>query len=345
MSNKTLYIHIGHFKTGTTALQIFLNKNADRLAQKNDIRYLQSNCHHSKHSAFAFSILQDAGVKKLMHGYKNQESSLEMWSTLFEDIRTSDCATTVISSEEFIRIGAFRAAEQKLLEIAQLGTDISIKPIVYLRSPQEHLKSWYNQIVKMGFAISDYDSALLEDIESVHYDYAQALNAWGEAFGPENLIVREYFGNRKNNTYIFEDFLSIISGDSSLENFDYPTEDPNPSQDSRTIELVRLIQNTGQPKQTMQNIRRHSEEYFAKQDRLKAIAPKSINTIRKESRAGVNWLAQLTQVDMDLKRFEENLPSIPSQDGLKQTNLMLGFILSELISLRKRVNKLQNNAD
>ena len=59
---KTLFLHIGHYKTGTTALQIFLERNAKLLAASG-FEYPNFWTHNSKHSAFAFSILRAAGVE------------------------------------------------------------------------------------------------------------------------------------------------------------------------------------------------------------------------------------------------------------------------------------------
>jgi hypothetical protein len=338
MTRNTLYIHIGHYKTGTTALQAFLNKNANRLAQSG-VQYAPYNYFRNKHSAYAFSILRDAGVTKLMHGYKNPTPAAELWQDLFSRVRASRHPTTLISSEEFIRIGEYPPASQKLLEIARARPDIDVKIIAYLRNPQAHLKSWHNQLVKMGISIPEYDRAILGGVEDIHINYARALAPWAEAFGPQNLIVRQYFGTSKGSNYIFEDFMSVISPHPP-EDLAYPHKDPNPPMDTRMAELMRLMQNLGLPQKTMERLRTRSKQYFAQQDQIATNARQQIEDVQAEARAGINWLATLPEADLDLDDFADNLPEPFSGDTV-QTNLLLGFILSELIALRQRLNNHQ----
>ena len=85
---KTLFLHIGHFKTGTTALQVFLSNNQAFLA-RNDLFYAETRRHLSKHSDFAFSLLHATGVKTLMHGYDKPEEPEDLWQTLFDEVRRS----------------------------------------------------------------------------------------------------------------------------------------------------------------------------------------------------------------------------------------------------------------
>lgn len=336
MTNKTLYIHIGHYKTGTTALQSFLNNNASKLTKAYGVDYARQYCLHNKHSIYAFSILQDAGVTTLMHGYNKTENYLNLWRDLFKRVRASASPVTVISSEEFIRIGGFDAAAQRLTEISRLKGEIDVKIIVYLRNPQDHLKSWYNQLVKMRISVSGYDTAILGEIEGIHYDYARALAPWVDSFGQENLIVREYFGSKKSSVHIFDDFMSIFSS-KPIKNLAYPGKDPNPRMDPRMMEIMRLMQNLDFSKQTIDRILAGSRAYIEQQDRLEEGPNRSISEIQEDSLAGLKWLSW---TDLDLQEFEQKLPQQLS-DKSERSDLLLGFVLSELIYLRQRVNKFE----
>ena len=237
---KRLYIHVGHYKTGTSALQFLMDLNRAPLAEMG-VNYLEFGCHNSKHSRFAFSILREAGVETLMHGYANPASSAELWRDLFAAVRSSKQATCVISSEEFMRIGCFPDAHAQLRTLAAEAHDIDVRVIVYLRPPDSHLRSWYNQLVKMGQPVPAFNQAVCEVIEPVHYNYAQALAPWSDVFGPDAMIVRPYKSEWRGGTGLYSDFLSIFDLPLDTEKLRLPKKDPNPRLQDQVTDLVRLM--------------------------------------------------------------------------------------------------------
>ena len=102
---KTLYIHIGHYKTGTTALQVFASRRQAMLAETHGLDYPSVRIHNAKHSGYAFALYKAAGVETLMHGYSDPTPPEPIWAELFDHVRASPHAKTVISSEEFMRVG------------------------------------------------------------------------------------------------------------------------------------------------------------------------------------------------------------------------------------------------
>ena len=105
---RTLLLHIGHYKTGTTAIQTFCQQNRVHL-QNAGLNYAQTHLKNAKHSALAFAI-GPAGADTLMHGYKKPESPREIWGRLLEEVRRAPQPTTLVSSEELMRIAEFPAA-------------------------------------------------------------------------------------------------------------------------------------------------------------------------------------------------------------------------------------------
>lgn len=332
---KTLYIHIGHYKTGTTALQILLDENHAFLA-RHGVQYAPCVRTDSKHSDLAFAMLREAGVKMLMHGYRRSVTPLALWGTLFDQVRESPQDKVVISSEELMRIGGFDAARLRLRDIAALAGDISVKVIAYLRNPRDHLQSWHNQLVKMGIPVADFDTALNGGIERVHLDYSFALRPWVEAFGAENLILRDYDQARRSPKGLYVDFLGIL-GVPFSEELTLPGEDPNPRLDDRALDLVRLMQNAGMPQHSVSSTRIRATRYLAQQDKIQAARSGAAEAVQAGIRAGLDGLEALDS-NIDLATFRTHLPE-QADDGQTAQNLMTGFVLSELINLRMRVNK------
>lgn len=333
---KTLILHIGHFKTGTTALQVFFDK-ATRFLKKNDLQYPAVWQHNSKHSAFAFSILRAAGVEKLMYNYSDPTPPGAMWDELFAAAMSAKVNRTLISSEEFMRVGQFPAAVETLSQVLKRRPEgLEIKAIVYLRDPASHLHSWYNQLIKMNFPLSDMNAAVDGDIENIHFDYHRALAPWIELLGQENVHIRPYVFDRANPAALHEDFFRILD-------IDLPAgivggqQDPNPRLDDRVIELVRLMQNMELPRPTIAAIRTRALAYLETQDKLRLGAANGMDAARAQASAGVDWLAGLADSALPIEDFARQLPE-PMDQNASESTLLLGFVLSELVQLRQRVN-------
>jgi len=236
---RELILHIGHFKTGTTALQMYLDYNRDLLAEAG-LHYAAETRKHAKHSALAFSLLRRAGVSELMHGYSSPRPPAKIWQALFDETRAlPDGQSLLVSSEEFIRLGAHPEAAALLRKQINQASDLRFRVIAYLRPPQAHLQSWYNQLVKMGIPVGSFTTALCSQIEAVHWDYALALKPWVEIFGAEAVILRTYGPALREGDALYADFLGALG-------FPLPAEaEPMPGDPNRRIDPRRLAYHRG----------------------------------------------------------------------------------------------------
>lgn len=332
---KTLYLHIGHYKTGTTALQVFADENRRFLATRG-IKYPKPFCVHSKHSAYAFSVLREAGVRNLLHGYDRATPAAEIWSPLFRQILASRTPVTVISSEEFMRIAVFPEAERILADIlAARPAGIEVKAICYLRPPAAHLTSWYNQLVKLGTPISELETAVNGEIEPIHYDYRLAIAPWTRMLGPEAVIVRPYLRDREDPARLHRDFLHTLGADLPDKLAPGPL-DHNPRLDDRLLELTRVLQNTGLERPLVQSVRNQAQAFLDAQGA--ADTPRGVSRARQLAREGLDWIADLPGASIPVDQFAADLPQARPQEQVDQA-LLLGFVLSEFLRHRQRVNK------
>jgi len=335
--SKTLILHIGHYKTGTTALQVFFSGHRRFLANQG-IEYPGIWFHNAKHSAFAFSILAAAGVTgRLMHDFTDPTPPRQMWGDLFRHIDEKGHKTTLISSEEFMRLGQFPAAADILARVlADRPADLNLRAVVYLRDPAAHLRSWYNQLVKMSFPVADLGTALTGDIEDIHFDYRRALAPWIDILGAENVMIRPYRNERDDPAALHRDFFNTL-GIKLPENLVRAETDPNPRLDDRVIELVRLMQNMDFPRATINAVRSQALSYLDTQDGKAPGGDTTLDHIREQSRAGLAWLGTLPGSSVPVAEFENHLPQADSPENINRS-LLLGFVFAELIQLRQRVN-------
>jgi hypothetical protein len=322
-----LILHIGHYKTGTTALQVFMEQNRTVLARAG-LTYATSASRNSKHSPLAFALLREAGVTSLMYGFNYPQTAAELWHTLFDEVRAlPKRQALLVSSEEFMRLGAHPAAATILRDILAEAPDVRVRVIAYLRPPQAHLRSWYNQMVKLRHPVAGFDAALRSQFEPIHWDYAQALSPWIEMLGTEAVILRGFDDTLRDGDALYRDFLEAL-GYALPGNCAMPIKDPNPRLDDRLLPLRRALNHTRLPRKATEQIMRVAEEALATFD-----GPgdgTEMAQIREAAQSGIERLSHLPHAGFDVQRILADLPR--ASDPQDQTVEALVAILSHEIT-------------
>mmetsp|Transcript_23114 Transcript_23114/g.39427 ORF Transcript_23114/g.39427 Transcript_23114/m.39427 type:complete len:368 (-) Transcript_23114:370-1473(-) len=338
MSQKILNLHIGHYKTGTTALQSALYHNR-RFLRQHGVDYCKILEDRSKHSLLAFSIFRAAGVHSLMHGYALKDTPDSLWQQLYSYVRKSRQQQIIVSTEEFARIGGIPQAALLLKDMINLApSDIKIRVIAYVRPPQEHLKSWYNQLIKMGIKTPDFNTAVARFIEPVHFDYSCFLQPWIDACGAENVIVRRYPGFGTDGIAILRDFLQAIGkADVPVHSMALPDEVINPRVREETLELLRVMQNMDIDKNVIQWTEDRAHRYLAAQKQMVPDITRQFENVVHRSGRGLEILDQLPRSDVSQASLSEALPAADPDRFAEYADLQ-GFLLNEINTLRKRMN-------
>ncbi|MCD9147957.1 hypothetical protein [Pseudophaeobacter flagellatus] len=336
---KTLYLHIGHFKTGTTAVQAFLNDNP-RLLKRHDFALAQTRLQYSKHSDLAYSLYKAAGVKSFLHGYKKPETPQQVWAALFDELRASNRSRMIVSSEEFMRLACFPKAVKTLSRIIKSARDIDFKVIAFLRPPDSHLQSWYNQLIKMGVETPPYNVAMTDLVEPIHYDYALALRPWIEIFGAEAVTLRSYSEASRENNLLFKDFLSAIGITLPKFGLVLAKADPNPRLDDTVLEMVRILQNAGIPNKMVQPLAARFVTHMASEEAGDpAGADDAFAALRQRTLDGLKELQRVApEFDATLAPFHQHLPKEETQTA-REGWLVAGYLLGELHALRKKTQQ------
>lgn len=210
--NNTLLFHIGRMKTGTTALQVFLYENAEKLKQYgwcypdlvNELPEIKSWDVMNRGKNGTIFYTEDGRINESSDNWNKP------WITILEYLKYYN---VIISSEDI----ANRDTE-KFLKLAKKKYD-NIKVVIYLRRQDLAVESAWNQEIKgdwvYNMTIHEY---LTEDvIESLHY--LRQLDEISNIIGKNNLIVRIYEKQQflgVNHT-IMSDFLSIIGVEANWE--------------------------------------------------------------------------------------------------------------------------------
>lgn len=245
---KTLYLHIGTPKTGTTATQFFLNQNKEALAAHGIwfglMPYHYPEARQLRNAHFLVGSIYDDEGNEIDRTPRVLEG-LELVKTHFRDF------DKVLLSDE----GIWNArAERKKKLISLLGdfcqnNDIELKIIVYLRSQAEFAESLYKQRVKeFSQRLEPWDEFAKRAHKVFKLDYYKSVKKLEDWVGSGNVIVRKYDRAHFYKDMVQADFLQTI-GVEMDDSFVLADEDEekNISLDNNTTEIKRIL-NTLQEK-------------------------------------------------------------------------------------------------
>lgn len=193
---KTVFLHIGRGKTGTTALQKYLADSRALLLDAG-VQYLQAGDRGGGHQHFAKSFI--TAPPGFMTPAQDPQT---IRAATAAEIVASTAPALLISSENFplADIDALRDW------FAALPTDLRIKVIFFARSQDELVESEYNQMVKLKRetrSTTDY-AATIDGA-----DYFAECEGWAARFGRENILARVYDGAAQDT---LAQFLSCLPG-------------------------------------------------------------------------------------------------------------------------------------
>lgn len=211
---KTLYIHIGTPKTGTTSLQHFCTENAKLFEE-------QGYCYPIFPHKFKYINIMRNGFFLSYKGYDENKNRNQMEEAKFfrqgmdfilDNFQKFD---NIILSDEAIWNVVFKRGKTDLWERLKKEADehdYVIKVVVYLRRQDSLATSWWNQKIKIGKRVYSKDSweNFVKDPTEFELEYYDSLKFIEKFVEKENIIVRRFGRQYFKNGSIFEDFIDAV---------------------------------------------------------------------------------------------------------------------------------------
>ncbi len=206
--SKTVFLHIGTAKTGTTALQRFLPENSGIL---NNLGF------DHPIMPFHFPRMSDGRNAHFLTLWDDTSKYSSRWNKGFEVIRNdlSEYDNIILSDEVLWA----ECAREGFLERVCEGfshLDARLKVIVYLRRQDEMAESHWNQMVKGKLRLTEGFNDFVKSgryQESFPLDYGKGLDAISQYIEKENIIVRAYEKQQYKDGSLFSDFLDCVGLD------------------------------------------------------------------------------------------------------------------------------------
>lgn len=253
---KTLYLHIGTTKTGTTSIQMFCHKNQTVLQAKNycfpdsihKYRHKKDATYKTKgiyrNGLFLVGAVWDENDK---HDYAEEERLFNEGMTnvanLFE---TYD--NIILSDESIWYLSSYGKCDiwDKLKAEAD-AHGYQIKIIVYLRPQDDFFISNWNQVIKENLKWNHMNSTIDAYMEktlnqrSERYAYDKKLDLISDFFGKENIIVRRFDRHAFYGGNIYTDFLYCLGLELTDDFILLENEVNNTSLNGNSLEIMRLL--------------------------------------------------------------------------------------------------------
>lgn len=221
---KTLYIHIGISKTGSTAIQKFLDKNSTFL-EDFGLHYVKAGRVPNGESHHLFARQSRS---------TDQESMVALVDDIKKEICGSNCNKFIISSEGFEYL-----TNKDVCNLRRYFSFLNLNMVVYLRYQDHAISSMYNELVKKH-ACSDSFVAYVKKTPRVKLlKYTALLSRWERALGRRNLLVRVFDRNQFVGGDLIQDFLSTVGAE--VFNYDLVSHSANEGVSNIAILLLAEI--------------------------------------------------------------------------------------------------------
>lgn len=191
---KTIYLHIGTHKTGTSSIQTALHRSSGSFLYPRSGRLTDGSRLVESHYPLAWSVVKRYADRK---GVPVTDAP---WLRLQQELNSSDQSVAVLSSEFF-----WPAEPDEIRRIREYLQDFDVKVIIYFRNYWDLMVSSYKQRVKTGQCSRSFQEMMVQNLWTI--DYGQICERWGAEF---ELDVRVYDSISDS---LVDDFGSAIARD------------------------------------------------------------------------------------------------------------------------------------
>ncbi len=236
----SITIHIGSYKTGSTAIQQYLKRNRSALL-KNGWIYPHASCRNDNaHHLLPFALQQ--------HTVQGKSAAENLVSLILQESNAQGAKNILLSSEVF-----FSLTPVEIQKLAALLSGYDVKIVCYLRRQDRFIHSFYMQRIKessdrLAAAPEDYEG-FNEIVDILRYD--NIINLWETEFGKDSTII-ELFEKEKIEHGVIDNFSRLVGLD--FLGAEHKSIRTNLTIKTELIEYLRLINSLDFPPEAHETI-------------------------------------------------------------------------------------------
>jgi hypothetical protein len=201
---KTIYVHAGMSKTGTTSIQKMLTKNQQILSQKGILYPNAARKNGIGHHSLAAFIKQG----------KDSDEALKLQA----EIEECEHSTVIVSTELLERM-----SRQKWQSLKTFFAPHHVKIIYYLRRQDDAIVSMYNELVKKHAVNQDFSTYVETSPRVDLLDYRATLSVIEDVVGFQNMSIGIFSKSSLKHGNIGNDFIARIQPEcAELQAFSAP---------------------------------------------------------------------------------------------------------------------------
>ena len=263
--SKSLILHIGFHKTGTSALQEALFRNAG-VAAAAGVIYPKPLGDFQSHLELGAALFPEElpWVKESFEF----DRVYDHYARLVDDAKPG--SKIVLSTEELCRIDKrtplLHAIHGKFAGLA----DTAVQIVAYTRDPISFLVSLYHHQIRVGIYSGTFAEFVGGHIGLHNVRFAERLAGWQNVFGTENVLIKDYDEVIKTHgpTGIANDFLAVLGKpDLQLKQADRRV---NSGVHPWLVEAYRQLDSAGLDKDMLARLRRRTIRLGEEMPRVKA---------------------------------------------------------------------------
>lgn len=190
-----LYLHVGSHKTGTSAIQKFLDLNSSHLKEKFSLEYFKPN-------PWPIPFKKD------------KVPSVSVNTEGFFRLEDSECSSVVVSHENYSWITSKKDIEKIYSSLKKVAKNVYV--VIYVRrqdrlaiSQKQEGTKWLDNSVAYGHELSALPSKLSYHAKK-YLDFNNKIKLWEEVFGQNNMVVRVFDTCYLKEGDAVKDFLEIL---------------------------------------------------------------------------------------------------------------------------------------
>jgi hypothetical protein len=212
--SKTLFLHIGTYKTGTTSLQRFVLDQSDEL-RRHGIALYRGQIRASNHIELHLAALRydRDSFAKLGHSQhvKFDVAYTQQIARRVQSFLNSVPEPCALFSSEGLSLLRYDDEIERLRTILD-AHNREVRVVLYLRNKADFLRSYASQILKQEGRKPSHDkrSALYVGSDTWLTDYDSLIAAYQRGFGAGNLTIIDYDAEMQRVGNVIPSFLKVL---------------------------------------------------------------------------------------------------------------------------------------